>query len=318
MTEDDLINLQKLTGRSPQPWSLPPEDPDHILAAKAMLQLWPELARGLQPTPEALMHAEAVRALGPVGSSSPGAATTPQPYGAQSVGYGGASPAPDRPRQDPGAQYAMGSPVNVDQPWQTMADANTPSPPAPRSQLPPAAPPSAPSSVQTTIDPIPGYDETGNNAWRKANDQIFLDAVNRYNAENGYRPGDPGYWTADMLKAQAMVESGSKPQAFTTDPLQVNVGDWDGKKHTLAGLERHQLMTPQSSADAALKWLQYKGWVHDSTGKPTRYRGDALALRGYNGDVNPRSKYTKNPADTVEQRDWYAATVPQLARGRPR
>ncbi len=64
MTEDDLINLQKLTGRSPQSWSLPPEDPDHILAAKAMLQLWPELADLPGPTDEQLMMADALRRCG--------------------------------------------------------------------------------------------------------------------------------------------------------------------------------------------------------------------------------------------------------------
>lgn len=112
-----------------------------------------------------------------------------------------------------------------------------------------------------------------------------------------------------------MVESGWNKQAFQTDPLQVNAGDWDDKKRTLAGLERHQVMTPQTSADAALKWLQYKGWHHDLTGERDHYRGDDRALWGYNGNWHARSNYTGNSADAdVIQRDWYAATVPRLAR----
>ncbi len=40
-------------------------------------------------------------------------------------------------------------------------------------------------------------------------------------------------------------------------------------------------MTPQISAEAALKWLQYKGWVHDETGKAARDRGDEGASQRY-------------------------------------
>jgi hypothetical protein len=117
-----------------------------------------------------------------------------------------------------------------------------------------------------------------------------------------------------MLKAQAMVETGGNEQDFLSDPLRVNATDWDPAKHTVAGLAQGQVMTPQTSADAALKWLQLKGWHHDADRQPDRYRGDAQALRDYNGNWRHQSKYTGNPLDTKQQRDWYAATVPQLAR----
>lgn len=170
--------------------------------------------------------------------------------------------------------------------------------------------------MQTTIDPIPGYDETGDNAWRASNDKIFLDAVNRYNAENGYRPGDPGYWTADMLKAQAMVESGGERRAFETDPLQVNNnGDHTPDKQTVLGLSEGQAMTPEISAGAALKWLQHKSWKTDKYSGIPFYIGDVGALRNYNGVKLPRSHFTGNSWDDgVTQRDWYAIEVPWLAR----
>jgi hypothetical protein len=41
-------------------------------------------------------------------------------------------------------------------------------------------------------------------------------------------------------------------------------------------------MTPQTSADAALKWLQYKGSIHDANGRPVRYRGHYDAFQLYN------------------------------------
>ena len=75
MTDEDLINLQKLTGRSPQPWSLPPEEPDHILYARAMQRLWPELAGELRPSREALMQADAVKPL--AAQAMPGSRSTP-------------------------------------------------------------------------------------------------------------------------------------------------------------------------------------------------------------------------------------------------
>lgn len=198
-----------------------------------------------------------------------------------------------------------------------MADQyTTPAPKSAPAPAPAAAQPPAPA-IQTTIDPIPGFDETGDNAWRASNDHTFLNAVNRYNTANGYRPGDPGYWTADMLKAQAMVESGGNRQAFETDPFQVNshARDWDDKKGTLLGLTKGQVMTPETSAGAALGWLKYKGWGKDKyTGQPF-YIGDEGALWRYNGVTLPRSHFSKHPWDEgLTQRDWYASTIPQLAQ----
>ena len=37
------------------------------------------------------------------------------------------------------------------------------------------------------------------------------------------------------------------------------------------------------SQEAALKWLQYKSWVHDSSGKPTTYKGVRQGFDSYNG-----------------------------------
>ena len=295
MDDQTWINLQQLVGRGPQPSLLDPQTLDHILYANALAALG-----GGQPspgpTPYQLMLADALKPQG--GSATLGQGpTTPFADASETYGMGSlATSAPangglapsgdgDGAAAGPGTLYAMGSPANVDQPWQTMADQYAEPPAKPK---PPPAPQAAaaPSSLQTAIDPIPGYDETGDNAWRAANDQTFLDAVNRYNTANGYRPGDPGYWTANMLKAQAMQESGGSRHAFETDPLQVNSHrrDWDPiYKPKVTGLTSpEQLMTPQISADAALKWLQYKGWVHDGRGRAVRYRGDDGALQRYN------------------------------------
>lgn len=42
------------------------------------------------------------------------------------------------------------------------------------------------------------------------------------------------------------------------------------------------MMTPQASAEAALKWLQFKSWVHDHSGKPTTYRRVEQGFDRYN------------------------------------
>ncbi len=62
MNDQDWINLQKLTGRGPQPWTLPPETPDHILAAQAMERLLPGLGPMPEATPEQQMHADVLDA----------------------------------------------------------------------------------------------------------------------------------------------------------------------------------------------------------------------------------------------------------------
>jgi hypothetical protein len=313
MDDQDLINLQKLVGRTPQPSLLDPPTPEHELLAQALLDYGGPLASRPAPTPDQLAMADALEAHGKQGaqpsgigdySTRPSEATSLQPVSYSYPAQQGGALSPSRPAPDAGTQIAMGSPANLDLPWQTMADQYTSPPPKP---APPTAPPppAPPANLQTTIDPIPGYDETGDNAWRASNDQIFLDAVNRYNAANGYRPGDPGYWTADMLKAQAMQESGGSRHAFMTDPLTVNshLRDWDPHKKTVAGLERGQSMTPVASADGALKWLKYKGWSNGN------YLGDVTALQNYNGRTDRVANLPNVPFS-----EWYAARISQLAR----
>lgn len=72
--------------------------------------------------------------------------------------------------------------------------------------------------------------------------------------------------------------------AFESDPFQVNnPGDWFPEKALILGLTEGQAMTPQTSAEAALKWLQYKSWKHDDSGKPVTYKGMQQGFDSYNG-----------------------------------
>ncbi len=159
------------------------------------------------------------------------------------------------------------------------------------------------------VGAISGYPETGENAWRSANDEMFSIAVESYNKKYGLKNGDPGHWTVRRLKAQAMIESGGHREAFITDPLQVNnPGDWVPEKSKL-GLVKNEIMTPEKSSKTALEWLKYKGWKHDSLGNEVEYRGDAQALRRYNGNIK---EYSKHPG--VEHRDWYAAEILSLEK----
>jgi len=89
--------------------------------------------------------------------------------------------------------------------------------------------------------------------------------------------------TPKLMKAWMMRESGGSPNAFRTDPFQVNKSlDYpkSDEKKRIADLAYRQAMTPQSSADAALKWLHYKGRIYDRRLVP--YRGHYEALRNYN------------------------------------
>ncbi|MFA5701710.1 MAG: hypothetical protein WC913_10575, partial [Desulfuromonas sp.] len=75
------------------------------------------------------------------------------------------------------------------------------------------------------------------------------------------------------------------------------------------GLVKNEIMTPEKSSKTALEWLKYKGWKHDSLGNEVEYRGDAQALRRYNGNIK---EYSKHPG--VEHRDWYAAEILSLEK----
>jgi hypothetical protein len=161
------------------------------------------------------------------------------------------------------------------------------------------------SGSGSSIGPIQGYPETGRDVWRAGNDGAILSVTGKYNSENGYRPDDARYVSPQMMKSWMMQESGGTRQAFETDPFQVNVpGDWVPDKANRAGLTRSQAMTPHTSADAALKWLQYKGSVHDASGAVTSYRGNRAALMGYNGrnDLVGGIPFKQHYADAILNR----------------
>jgi hypothetical protein len=135
------------------------------------------------------------------------------------------------------------------------------------------------------IGAVPGYPETGPFSWRAANDAIFTNAANQFNAANHFSPSDPAYVTPMQLKTQAMVESGGvkNKAAFLSDPLQVNNhGDYTTLKRKVTGLSDRQPMTPQTSAEAALKWFLYKSQIHDDKGKVTGYRNRYDSMKRYN------------------------------------
>ena len=134
---------------------------------------------------------------------------------------------------------------------------------------------------------------SGKNAWQKANDAAFTKAANDFNQRNGLKPGDPRYVDPQFLKAWAMVESGGEgdKQAFLTDPFQVNnTGDTAGKDGI--GLTPGQAMTPASSADAALRWLDMKSHTRN-LGADGQYHTTHIGLRRglkrYNGKLSKDS-----------------------------
>ena len=132
------------------------------------------------------------------------------------------------------------------------------------------------------IGPVKDHPETGKDAWRAANDDVIVAAANRYNSERNLLPGDAEYVTPKLMKAWQMRESGGSPEAFKTDPFQVNKrGDWADEKSKVAGLTKGQKMTPETSAEAALKWLHYKGRIDDK-GRLGPYQGHYEGLRKYN------------------------------------
>jgi hypothetical protein len=139
------------------------------------------------------------------------------------------------------------------------------------------------------IGPVVGYPETGKNSWRAGNDDVIVAAVNNYNNANRYLPGDAEYMTPKLAKVWMMRESGGSPDAFKTDPFQVNTpGDWVTEKGRIAGLTKGQAMTPLTSAEAALKWARYKStWPGLEFSSPLARRahyGTYEALLNYNGN----------------------------------
>lgn len=166
------------------------------------------------------------------------------------------------------------------------------------------------AAQQQGIGAIAGYPETGSNAWRAANDQVFTNAAYIFDQDNTISPGSPMYITPMQLKAQAMIESGGSPQAFATDPLQVNVaGDWSAQKAAVTGLQQGQTMTPAISAAASLKWLLNKATIYDSSGNDIGFRSMHDALRNYNGNT----RVYPNQGG-LQHRDWYANQVISLSQ----
>jgi hypothetical protein len=169
----------------------------------------------------------------------------------------------------------------------------------------------ASTGPRNPIGPVQGYPEDGRHAWRAANDDVIVKAVKDYNSSGGHLPGDMTYMTPQLMKTWMMRESGGRPEAFRTDPFQVNnAGDWPegtNEKSRIAGLSRGQAMTPQTSADAALKWLHYKGRRNpDNPERLGPYLGHYYALRNYNaapgstGGIPNKDEY----ANDVVNRAW--------------
>jgi RHS repeat-associated protein len=140
------------------------------------------------------------------------------------------------------------------------------------------------------IGAVPGYSQTGQYAWRTANDALIIQSVDTYNEAHGYSSGDSGYLTPELVKAWMMEESGGTQSAFLRDPMQVNnPGDWTDLKSEM-GLAKGETMTRGISIAAGLGWLEYKGtagkmdkfgeYVYTGT-----YRGDRNALTNYNGNI---------------------------------
>jgi len=147
----------------------------------------------------------------------------------------------------------------------------------------PAASESQAAGSKNPIGPVKGYPETGKGAWRAANDDTIVSAVEKFNSQHQYLPGDMGYMTPELMKSWMMRESGGSPEAFKTDPFQVNNhGDWVDEKGKFAGLTKGQEMTPETSAEAALKWMHYKGRIDEKTRGLTPYQGHYEGLRRYN------------------------------------
>lgn len=173
----------------------------------------------------------------------------------------------------------------------------------------PLMPPTPPHVFQGPIGAIEGYPEDGRNAWRAFNDDAIVAAVNRHNAERNLYPGDAEFMTPKLMKSWMMEESGGHRAAFERDPLQVNVpGDW---KHTgpdkerVLGLRQGQVMTPASSAEAALGWLAHRGRLHrDEENKVYRgpYWTSYEALRNYNANTKYEGRDETNPSNRHDNR----------------
>ena len=178
-----------------------------------------------------------------------------------------------------------------------------------QTKQPERARPQSHSRATTKLKPIPGYSETGANSWRSANDQVFIEAAQKFNSERGLKPGDPKYIDPQFIKAWAMVESGGSKEAFLRDPLQVNnPGDWSTLKQRITGLQKEEKMSPATSAEAALKWLELKANPRDKVTLRPTWLGWERALERYNGRNGVG-------ANGLPLKAWYRRQVMKLYTG---
>lgn len=168
-----------------------------------------------------------------------------------------------------------------------------------------------PPVFREPIGPIDGYPEDGNNAWRASNDAAIVAAVNRFNAERNLYPGDAEFMTPKLVKSWMMEESGGHRAEFERAPLQVNKPrDWAPEKERIAGLRQGQVMTPETSADAALKWLAHKARTHrDENNKAYRgpYWTPYESLRNCNANTKYEGRDETNPSNRHDNR--YAGRI---------
>ena len=164
----------------------------------------------------------------------------------------------------------------------------------------------AASVGRVSLRPVPNYPEQGSSSWRASNDRIFIGAAKQFNEQRGLRPGDPKHVDPLLMNAWAMVESGGSKSSFLRDPLQVNnPPDWTDLKGRVTGITKNQPMTPTTSVDAALKWLEFRGYFRDKAGQPGPWRGYGVALRRYNGR-------SRRHSSGVPHSVWYANEVLKL------
>jgi soluble lytic murein transglycosylase-like protein len=121
------------------------------------------------------------------------------------------------------------------------------------------------------------------NSW----DPIVAQTVSAYNEKWGFVPTDAEYLQPNLAKAMIRVESGSNMNAYTNDPMQVNVGgDWVPEK-TQYGLTQGISPGPTLGISAGVDWLSYKAYTYDAQGNPATFRGWDAAVTRYNGGGDP-------------------------------
>ncbi|HUP91336.1 MAG TPA: RHS repeat-associated core domain-containing protein [Solimonas sp.] len=130
-------------------------------------------------------------------------------------------------------------------------------------------------------------------------DDYVIEAVETYNDQGGFSPGDKEYLTPDLVKAMIGTESAFDLRAYVSDPMQVNVPrDWDAEK-TKYGLKRGVVPGPALSILAGIGWLGYKSYIYDAEGIAVQFRGWSTAVGRYNGGGDPNyveKVYTQCPS----------------------